>query len=397
MPLRFFFKFVDGLLERLKEAAAELLVRLDVVAFTPFVPGLYEHYPLVVRLVGYGRENLLAMGLEKLRGGVFDYDPVPAGTRRVVPVREDGGEYVLADHVLVEIVLYRALVAVHARDAEVLLSGLPDAADKTRLRGVDMQEVARVDPVEPKVDVTVMESLVGVILVLEDEVNPLEALLHRQFPPDREEFLHLLGDEGHEDHEERLPLDGDVAVVLESRQDFIEMPDIVFLPRIGLLDHYLPVDMVLSPEFLVPVVVGPRKAEREIRLARCKYLVERSFQHPLAVPEPIVPVAESLDAVFPGQVGLGYAAFRKPEVVETKVLRDPRLAVSREQGLRAGDADPFRVAFSPEPVVLRGRVELRQVQRNRPYLLHIHIQFFLKDRVLSAPRPTLLKYTVLSA
>ena len=74
-----------------------------------------------------------------------------------------------------------------------------------------------------------------------------EALLHRQFPPDREEFLHLLSDEGHEDHEERLPLDGDVAVVLESRQDFIEMPDVIFLPRIGLLDHYLPVDMVLSP------------------------------------------------------------------------------------------------------------------------------------------------------
>ena len=80
--------------------------------------------------------------------------------------------------------------------------------------------------------------------------------------------------------------------------------------------------------------------------------------------EPVVPVTERGHAVRARELGLRYADRRNPQVVEPEIGGEERLAVAAVQGPRRGHVGPFGESRSPELVVLRDRVELRQVERD---------------------------------
>jgi hypothetical protein len=100
------------------------------------------------------------------------------------------------------------------------------------------------------------------------------------------------------DQEERGTCDPDMPRVGERCDQPSDMVEVVF-QRVSLL-----LDMALFTKPPArPRLVGPGQAERELGLARGEDLGERAFEQPCAV-EPVVPVAESFDAMCDSQLGL---------------------------------------------------------------------------------------------
>src|SRR5690606_16768842 len=99
-----------------------------------------------------------------------------------------------------------------------------------------------------------------------------------------------------------------------------------------------------------PRLVRPPEAERKVGLAAREHLRARPVQEP-STTEPVVPVAEPLEAGAPGQFGLRAPALGETEVVEPEVGRDPRLTVSAEEARRGRDGCPLGEAGTPPTVV----------------------------------------------
>jgi hypothetical protein len=70
--------------------------------------------------------------------------------------------------------------------------------------------------------------------------------------------------------------------------------------------------------------------------------------------KPVVVVAEAVNTVLAGQVGLSLPDLRKPEIVETELGGHVRLIVPVEQRTRARDVGPLREALAAcgQPVVV---------------------------------------------
>ena len=79
-------------------------------------------------------------------------------------------------------------------------------------------------------------------------------------------------------------------------------------------------------------------------------------------------VAEPVDAVLLGKLGLRSTGFGKAEIVKAKVGRYMRLIVILEQRLRPSGTRPFGEAFAPPPVILWNGMILRQVERDESWL-----------------------------
>src|SRR4051812_3099478 len=136
---------------------------------------------------------------------------------------------------------------------------------------------------------------------------------------------------------------------------------VVFRAGIPLLDE----DSAAPRPDRRPMLVRPSETEGQTRVPALEHLLKRSFGQ-AASGEPVVPVAERLDAVTLGQRGLGLPCLCEPKIIETELARQLRLLVARKQGSRPGDVRPFGEARAPPFIVLLDGVELRQVVRDHP-------------------------------
>src|SRR5262245_22964955 len=100
-----------------------------------------------------------------------------------------------------------------------------------------------------------------------------------------------------------------------------------------------------------PGLVGPAQRKREVRLPRREHLLEGTLQEARA-PEPGGVPAEPMDAVGPGQLGLGRADVRIPEVVIAELAGDAWLLMPREHRLRTAHVVPVGEPLTPPLVVL---------------------------------------------
>ena len=160
-----------------------------------------------------------------------------------------------------------------------------------------------------------------------------------------------------------------VAFVAESGEHSIEMGNDVLLPRIGLLHEKL-VGQVGIPGLGVPRVVCPAETEREVGFATADHVVEHLMEQALASPEPIMPIAEALDARLTCQLGLLLARLGDTQVVEAQVAWDAGLVVPGEERNSACHVGPLGKARFPPLVVLRRGIELRQIECYRANLTH---------------------------
>ena len=113
------------------------------------------------------------------------------------------------------------------------------------------------------------------------------------------------------------------------------------------------------------MIHSPMPNRRGSQAGRSPDLVNRPPQQAPAV-EPVVPVAEAFDAVAPRELGLGGPCFGQPQVVIAQVSGQARLMMAAKERPGLGDVRPFRESFPPPLIVLRNRVELRQMKRNQP-------------------------------
>ena len=108
-------------------------------------------------------------------------------------------------------------------------------------------------------------------------------------------------------------------------------------------------------------MVRPAETEGEVRFSALQHFLEGSLKQLLAIPEPIVIIAEPLDACFACQLSLLFPDFWQTQVVEAQVGRDAGLVMTSEEGARLHYVVPFREAWSPPFVVLWYWVVLRQI------------------------------------
>ncbi len=101
-----------------------------------------------------------------------------------------------------------------------------------------------------------------------------------------------VGDQGRAvDHQQRAPLDPDVARVLEVA-DELGGHGLVIVGAIVLRDQHLAFSAVPTPR---PVFVRPHQAERNVDAAIGQEALQRAFQQALSV-EPVVVEDEAMDA-----------------------------------------------------------------------------------------------------
>src|SRR5215472_2121063 len=112
-----------------------------------------------------------------------------------------------------------------------------------------------------------------------------------------------------------------------------------------------------------PRLIGPAETEGKFWLARFEHLVEGALQDSSSR-EPVVPVAERLDAVGLGHFGLGGTGLGHAEIVEAEVGWDVRLVVTRKHGHGLSHVGPLGEASSPPLVVFRNGVKLGKVERD---------------------------------
>src|SRR6478735_7492123 len=75
-----------------------------------------------------------------------------------------------------------------------------------------------------------------------------------------------------------------------------------------------------------PILVGPTQHERKVRLPRPQYFLEWPFEESLTV-EPVVVIAEAVDAVTSGKRRLRFASLGKSQVVEAQIPGEVWLVV----------------------------------------------------------------------
>src|SRR5262249_36819145 len=127
----------------------------------------------------------------------------------------------------------------------------------------------------------------------------------RLLPPDRRRSPRR-GEPVRAVDEEKWPaVHPDVPPVPKRPDEPTDMGAVVLL-RVLLLDQDCLIQAVPAPR---PVFVGPAEAEGEVRLSGFPDLVQRPLQQAPAV-EPVMVVAEAVDAVLPRQLRLGLAGFR---------------------------------------------------------------------------------------
>jgi hypothetical protein len=114
-----------------------------------------------------------------------------------------------------------------------------------------------------------------------------------------------------------------------------------------------------------PCLIRPSKAEREIGFPRGEHLVQWPCEQAAAL-EPVVPVAERLNAVRAGEFRLLLAHLRDAKVVVAEHGRSPWLLVPLEERPRLDDVRPLGEPWPPPCIVFVYRVELWQIERNDP-------------------------------
>src|SRR5205085_2311531 len=122
-----------------------------------------------------------------------------------------------------------------------------------------------------------------------------------------------------------------------------EMPFMIIQPRVGLFDQHAIRIPMPDPR---PRLIRPANTERIIGLARSDYLIERSFDQPLAS-KPVVVVAETLDAVILCHLCLCRPGFRHSKVIKTEIRWNVRLVVARKKRFSFRRVRPFGEAFPP--------------------------------------------------
>ena len=127
-----------------------------------------------------------------------------------------------------------------------------------------------------------------------DEVEAFQPCLAGEIVPSAGEFRRVGDLGGFVDREKPFPVNGDVALVLEGGQESLKVPLAIVLSGVALLHERLVAAAVPYPG---PGFVGPRETKREIRAAAVQHLLEGSLQKPFSFSKPVVPVAESLNAV----------------------------------------------------------------------------------------------------
>ena len=198
----------------------------------------------------------------------------------------------------------------------------------------------------------------GRVAVRAQEVDARQSCITRHLLPQRDGGGGVGQVAGLVDLEHRLAVHAQVAGVLEGAQHALEMRLVVGTPGVKLLDQHLVRQAVPHAR---PRLVGPAQHEGKVGLARLQHLFERALEQAPPVAEPVVVVAERVDAMGPGQLGLGGAGLWHAQVVETQVGRQVGLPVSAVQGHGLGHVRPFREALAPPPVVFGNGVVLGQV------------------------------------
>src|SRR5690606_35735994 len=161
------------------------------------------------------------------------------------------------------------------------------------------------------------------------------------------------------DQEYRAAVDPDVIRMVEKAAELgkVRLPVVASAVDLGL--QYL---LVLAGPASRPRFVGPAQAERQVGLAVLQHEFERRVKQPGAG-EPVMVVAETVDAVLARQVGLAPADGRVREIVVADVsVRHDRLRMTGEQRVRLPHQGPLGEAFAPPAVVLRYPVKLGKME-----------------------------------
>jgi hypothetical protein len=169
--------------------------------------------------------------------------------------------------------------------------------------------------------------------------------------------------------EHRQVVDAQVPLVEEGGEQRVEVRLIVLGSGIGLLEEHAIRGAVPDA---APRLIGPRQAERDPRLAGLEHLGERTFEDATATAEPVVPVGERLHPVLLRELALCGTRLAQAKVVEPEVGRQVWLDMATEQGARLGGVGPLGEARPPPLVVLRDRVELRQIEGDGACIDGIH-------------------------
>ena len=127
--------------------------------------------------------------------------------------------------------------------------------------------------------------------------------------------------------------------------------------------------MIISNPTAGPALIGPAKAEGEIGLTCAEDLSDGTLQQ-LLTTEPIVVVAEAMDAVLAGEIGLLLTHLRKTEVVVAEICGKVGLVVAGKERGGSGYIAPLGETRAPPLIVFRNRVILGEVKGNK---LSFHI------------------------
>src|SRR6185369_14517442 len=107
-----------------------------------------------------------------------------------------------------------------------------------------------------------------------------------------------------------------------------------------------------------PVFVCPADAEGERARPTTHEVVERALKNALPF-EPVVVVAEAVNAIPPRKLELSVGRFGEAQVVVAQARRAARLKMAVEERLAPANVGPFREPFPPPLVVFRRGVKLR--------------------------------------
>ena len=296
---------------------------------------------------------------EQLGRGIRHDPPLFPAARRVVPVRNDRGEHVLPGvFVPVEKISGHPFIGIMERNLPPAVEFYPLPFEK-RMPYIEIpDQPQRIHGVDPRRENGPDVRNRGVLVP--DEVDSRQAVLFGQLPPRGDENLHLGVRQRFVDHKQRLAVHRNVTMVPKSGQHGPEMRRIVFDASVELFDQHVPVRDPVGEA--PPALIGPGQRERKIGFAAGQHLVEGTFQQPLAVAEPVMPVDEALDAVFAGHIRLRLARLGDPQVVIPQIGRNSGLIVISEIPPGLTHVRPFGKTLSPPQVVLRDGVKLRQIQ-----------------------------------
>ncbi len=119
--------------------------------------------------------------------------------------------------------------------------------------------------------------------------------------------------------------------------------------------------LILTVPAAGPVFVGPAEAEGEIGLARAEDLCDRALKQ-LLTAEPIVVIAEAINAVKASEIGLLLADFRKAQIVVAEICGEMGLVVAGEERRGSGHVAPLGETRAPPLVIIWNGVVLGEVK-----------------------------------